>query len=164
MISSGIISFMSATCSTQCNYTHALARVCVLSWAKTACANVTLSPLTLGLLCGFCLLLVMFRWLTSPANTKLHSPALKSKKKTKKTKREENALPRTPCAGDMKDCMNRPERLLGVGWDLLTCCHWCKRHCFPPHTAPVLGKHAEPVEQSGPGETQTARVGNDHMF
>lgn len=34
----------------------------------------------------------------------------------------------------------------------LTCCRWCRRHYFPPHTAPVLGKHAEPVEQSAPGK------------
>lgn len=33
----------------------------------------------------------------------------------------------------------------------LTCSRWCRRRCFPPHTAPVLGKHAGPVEQSAPG-------------
>lgn len=39
----------------------------------------------------------------------------------------------------------------------LTCCRWCRRHCFLPRTAPVLGKHAEPVEQSVPGRTNHRR-------
>lgn len=57
----------------------------------------------------------------------------------------------------LKRRKNRGIALIFVEWerwvaDWLTCCRWCRHHCFPPHTAPVLGKHAEPVEQSGPGK------------
>lgn len=75
----------------------------------------------------------------------------------------------TSCACDMNDGVvrlkRRGNRLRRLGtnicqvlWDQsgltdwLTCFHWCRCRCFPPHTAPVLGKHAEPVEQSGPGK------------
>lgn len=60
------------------------------------------------------------------------------------------SLPPPSCARDMSDCVKRLQsRRSRVR--RLTCFHWCRRRCFPPHTAPVLGKHAEPVEQSAPG-------------
>lgn len=79
------------------------------------------------------------------------------KKKQLKSNTKDNCAPTASCACDMNDHMKRGEgdnRLQGWSVDSsgLTCCRWCRRHCFPRHTAPVLGKHAGPVEQSGPGK------------
>lgn len=101
----------------------------------------------------------MFRWLS----TIKHTPARRSEGKTNTRKN----LARShrhhvlltwmsvwrDLRGETTGCGDVALIFVERRQERLTCCRWCRRHCFPPHTAPVLGKHAEPAEQSGPGES-----------